>query len=168
MARDGDADAAAACRWRSAALRRVCELSSEMRDVVRIGQRAGAKVVLVTVPVNVRDFAPFAGDEAMKRFRNAQVLLARGDTAAAGEFAAARDLDLLRFRTDSRLNAITREVAASTGLRWRTPSGSLESRVTTCFTSTCTSRRRVRTSSRGSSLPGSAPPVNRTCGGRSL
>jgi tetratricopeptide (TPR) repeat protein len=85
-------------------------------DLVRVGQRAGAKVVLVTVPVNLRDFAPFAGDEALTRFRNARALLAAGDTAgAAREFGAARDLDLLRFRTDSRLNAITREVAASNG-----------------------------------------------------
>ncbi|HET8547550.1 MAG TPA: tetratricopeptide repeat protein [Bryobacteraceae bacterium] len=75
---------------------------SNMTEIMRVGKSAGAKVVLVTVPVNLRDVPPFAGEAAIARYRKA-------------EYAAARDLDTLRFRTDSRLNTITREVATSTG-----------------------------------------------------
>jgi len=47
-------------------------------------------------------------------FKLARALWAGGDrTAAAEHFVRARDLDTLRFRADSRLNAIVREVAAA-------------------------------------------------------
>ena len=47
------------------------------------------------------------------RYRLGRALLAAGDTtAAAAHVRAARDLDLLRFRTDSRLNDVIRAVAA--------------------------------------------------------
>jgi tetratricopeptide (TPR) repeat protein len=47
-------------------------------------------------------------------FRIAECLAESGRMAEAGQrFALARDLDALRFRTDSRLNAIIREVAAA-------------------------------------------------------
>jgi tetratricopeptide (TPR) repeat protein len=89
---------------------------SNVTEIVRIAQASGAAAILVTVPVNLRDFAPFAGDAAARQFQKARGVLASGDTAgAAREFALARDLDTLRFRTDSRLNAITREVASNTG-----------------------------------------------------
>lgn len=48
------------------------------------------------------------------RFRMAQCALALGDTAAAqSQFVAARDMDALRFRCDSRLNQIIRAAAAA-------------------------------------------------------
>lgn len=48
------------------------------------------------------------------RFRQAQCALALGDVAGAQkQFAAARDLDTLRFRCDSRLNELTRAAAAN-------------------------------------------------------
>ena len=55
------------------------------------------------------------------QFRIGQCLLKAGRFAETGErFALARDLDVLRFRADSRINAIVREVAgeqASAGVR---------------------------------------------------
>jgi tetratricopeptide (TPR) repeat protein len=52
------------------------------------------------------------------RYRRAQSLLALGNIEEAHrEFAAARDLDTLRFRADSRINAMVRDVARETGVR---------------------------------------------------
>jgi tetratricopeptide (TPR) repeat protein len=56
------------------------------------------------------------GEYAELHFRLAQCRWELGDFAAAREaFVRARDLDTLRFRADSRINAIIREVAASAG-----------------------------------------------------
>jgi tetratricopeptide (TPR) repeat protein len=125
-----------------------------LKDIIAAGQNSGAKIVLSTVAVNLKDCAPFASlhrldlsesslkdwqrlfdtgtnaqingdfreaatdyDEAAKtddtfaelRFRRGQCALALNDSSAARkEFAAARDLDALRFRCDSRLNRIIR------------------------------------------------------------
>jgi tetratricopeptide (TPR) repeat protein len=50
------------------------------------------------------------------RFLQGRLALARNDAAdAQRQFSAARDLDALRFRCDSRMNDITRKVAAQTG-----------------------------------------------------
>jgi tetratricopeptide (TPR) repeat protein len=70
--------------------------------IARMGRQAGAKVILSTVAVNLKDCPPFAGEQAAGKFR-------------AGDFAGARDLDTLRFRADSRINAIILDVAARTG-----------------------------------------------------
>lgn len=128
-----------------------------LKDIIAAGQNSGAKIVLSTVAVNLKDCAPFASlhrpdlsesclkdwqrlfdsgmnaqisadfheaatdyDEAEKtddtfaelRFRRGQCALALNDTKAAQkEFAAARDLDVLRFRCDSRLNDLIRQFA---------------------------------------------------------
>ncbi|MFO0972804.1 MAG: tetratricopeptide repeat protein [Phycisphaerae bacterium] len=51
-------------------------------------------------------------------FRMGRAALAAGDRAAAkAHFEAARDLDALRFRTDSKLNAVIRAVAAESPTR---------------------------------------------------
>jgi len=130
-----------------------------LADILRIGQRRGAGIVVSTVAVNLKDCAPFASahrtglSEAAKlkwderyqlgiqaqtagkqpeaeqylraaaeldeefaelRFRQGQCALARGHPPEAqSHFQAARDLDALRFRCDTRLNAITRKVAAN-------------------------------------------------------
>jgi tetratricopeptide (TPR) repeat protein len=127
-----------------------------LEKIVRLGSRAGVKIVLCTVAVNLKDCAPFAsshrrdlteaqqapwdelfsagtaaenlGDTsaAADRYRQAVRLddgyaellfrLARCEWAngeypeAAKHFAQARDADTLRFRTDSRINQITRKV----------------------------------------------------------
>jgi tetratricopeptide (TPR) repeat protein len=70
-----------------------------LRGICRAALASGARVVLSTVAVNLKDNPPFAGEAAQQAF-------------AAGDFAKARDLDTLRFRADTRINAIIREVAA--------------------------------------------------------
>src|ERR1017187_8397502 len=128
-----------------------------LKDIIAAGQNSGAKIVLNTMAVNLKDCAPFASlhrldlsesqlndwqrffdagvkaqvsgdfrqaatdydqaelmDESFAelRFRRGQCALALNDAGAAQkEFAAARDLDALRFRCDSRLNDIIRQQA---------------------------------------------------------
>jgi tetratricopeptide (TPR) repeat protein len=137
-----------------------------LTDICAVARPAGARVVLSTVAVNLRDCPPFAsqhrsglssadlakwealykaGDEAEEgsrwaealkkyeaaeeidgqfaelQFRLGQCLIRVGREAEApGRFESARDLDVLRFRADSRINEIIREVAgmhASDGVR---------------------------------------------------
>ncbi|MCC6392214.1 MAG: tetratricopeptide repeat protein [Bryobacterales bacterium] len=84
-----------------------------LEDIVAAGRSAGVPVLLSTVAVNLKDSPPFAGSASAERFRAGQQWMAAGDTARAGEaFARARDLDELRFRADSRINNVIREVAA--------------------------------------------------------
>jgi len=126
-------------------------------DICNVARKCGAKVILCTAAVNLRDSAPFAGmgradiaesqqkqwtelyaagislseagkhveavevfDRAMQiddqhaelHFRLAQSLYALKRFAdARGRFIQARDLDTLRFRADTRINQIIREVA---------------------------------------------------------
>ncbi|MBM3734935.1 MAG: tetratricopeptide repeat protein [Acidobacteria bacterium] len=68
--------------------------------IAATGRSVGAKVVVSTVPVNLKDQPPFAGSDAEAGF-------------ASGDFRRARDLDRLRFRADSRINAAIREVAGA-------------------------------------------------------
>jgi len=128
-----------------------------LKDLIAAGQNSGAKIVLSTVAVNLKDCAPFASlhrpgllesqlndwqrffdagveaqaggnfrqaatdyDQAEQtdetfaelRFRRGQCALALHEAGTAQkEFAAARDLDALRFRCDSRLNDIIRQQA---------------------------------------------------------
>ena len=134
---------------------------SNLRDIVAVARGSGAKVLISTVGVNLKDSAPFAsahradlppedrevwearirdgaaleaaGDhpQALERylaaaaiddryaelqFRIGRCYRALGDFAAARErFVRARDLDVLRFRADSRVNEIIRSVAAAAG-----------------------------------------------------
>lgn len=72
-----------------------------LRQIIRAGHRSGARVIVSTVAVNLKDCPPFApGGEAQRAFDR-------------GSYAEARDLDVLRFRADSTINAIIREVAGS-------------------------------------------------------
>ena len=126
-------------------------------DICTVGASAGVPTVVCTVPVNLKDCAPFLSahtpdlapeqdaawtrafedgvrleaaakfPEALARyreaadldpqyaeveFRAARCLVALGKPAEAGErFARARDLDALRFRSDSAINRTIREVA---------------------------------------------------------
>jgi len=140
-------------------LRAVYEnFGKNLKDIIAAGQNSGAKIVLSTVAVNLKDCAPFASlhrpdllksqlddwqrlfdagakaqesgdyrqaatdydqaeqiDESFAelRFRRGQCALALNDVGMAQkEFVAARDLDALRFRCDSRLNDIIRQQAA--------------------------------------------------------
>jgi len=128
-----------------------------LKDILAAGKSSGAKIVLSTVAVNLKDCAPFASlhrpdlsearlndwqhfydagtngqaggnfqqaasdfDQAEQiddgfaelRFRRGQCVLELNDIPGAQkEFVAARDLDALRFRCDSRLNDIIRRQA---------------------------------------------------------
>jgi tetratricopeptide (TPR) repeat protein len=130
-----------------------------LNDVIAAGTDAGAEVVVCTVPVNLRDSAPFASEhrsgldatelgqweafynegirleaagqhvEAIKqyvtaaaiddRFAELQFRLARccakhdKPDAARAYYLAARDLDALRFRSDTRINETIRDVDGS-------------------------------------------------------
>ena len=144
--------------WDAPELGRVREsLRENLRDLIDAARAGGARVVVGTVAVNLRDSAPFAAlhgrtlpaaelaewsrrvsagarlaeqaqcgpalvelraaeaidaDHAELQFRIARCLEATADLAGARErFSRARDLDALRFRADSAVNAIVREVA---------------------------------------------------------
>lgn len=131
--------------------------NQNLEDIIAAGKNSGAKIVLSTMAVNLKDCAPFAslhrsdlspsqsndwirffdagskaqqsgdlhqaltnydqaevidGTYAELHFRRAECELALNDGAAAKkEFVAARDLDALRFRCDSRLNEVIRQHA---------------------------------------------------------
>jgi tetratricopeptide (TPR) repeat protein len=100
--------------WRREAVRR--NFAANLEDICRAGTKAGARVIVSTVPVNVKDFPPLGslGGEwnADEQFRLGQKFLASGDTNQARQhFERALDWDALQFRADSRLNAKIREVA---------------------------------------------------------
>lgn len=71
-------------------------------EIAQAGRKAGAKVILSTVAVNLRDCPPFAGDAARQAY-------------SRGEFEKARDWDELRLRASSAVNRIVGEVARETG-----------------------------------------------------
>jgi tetratricopeptide (TPR) repeat protein len=83
-----------------------------LADTCRLARTAGVPLVLSTVAVNLRSCGPFASPEAAELYRlgRAEAQLGR-DERARSLLAQARDLDTLRFRADSRTNAIVREVA---------------------------------------------------------
>ena len=134
-------------------------LRQNLLDICQIADRAGADVILCTVPSNLKDSPPFeslhradlaepneakwqklydkavafekAGNHAEAietylaavtiddkfaelRFHLARCYLATGDRNEARQhYIAARDLDALRFRADTRINQTIREVADS-------------------------------------------------------
>jgi len=83
-----------------------------LADTCRVARAAGVPVVLSTVAVNLRSCGPFASPEAAELYRlgRDEARLGR-DEEARRTLERARDLDTLRFRADTRTNAIVREVA---------------------------------------------------------
>jgi len=84
--------------------------------IAAAGRDAGATTLLCTVATNQRDFAPFlsANGEAERVYQEGRTALAAGrDAEAAGLLQRALDLDLLRFRTDSRLNQTIRDLGTN-------------------------------------------------------
>jgi tetratricopeptide (TPR) repeat protein len=83
-----------------------------LADVCRRARAADVPVVLSTVAVNLRSCGPFASLEAVEVYHRGREEMRLGrDDEARRLLAQARDLDTLRFRADSRTNAIVREVA---------------------------------------------------------
>lgn len=70
---------------------------ANLRAICAVSRAAGAQVIVATVATNLQD-PPFASAAAEVAYRRGQLL-------------QARDLDALRFRADSRINAIIREEA---------------------------------------------------------
>ena len=88
--------------WRREAVRE--HFAADLRDICRAGRRAGAKVIVSTVPVNMKDFPPL-GSVPGKYHAEEQFRL--------GRYEEASDWDALQFRADSRLNAMIRERATN-------------------------------------------------------
>jgi tetratricopeptide (TPR) repeat protein len=97
-----------------------------LRDILRAGIGSGAKVILNTVAVNLKDFPPFASSssttnatdasshQAMNEFLQAHAFLKQGNTTAARDaFQQACDDDALPFRADSKINDIIRRESAN-------------------------------------------------------
>jgi len=83
--------------------------------IAAAGHHGGATTLLCTVATNQRNFAPFlsAQGEAERAYQDGQAALSAGrDAEAAADLQRALDLDLLRFRTDSRLNQVIRDLGA--------------------------------------------------------
>lgn len=95
--------------------RRYDAFRQNLAEIVRTGTRAGAEVLLATVPVNLRHCPPFASagtNDAAQEFRGAVDLQRAGRVdEAAARFRRARGFDLLRFRADSRINDVIRDTA---------------------------------------------------------
>lgn len=86
---------------------------ANLEAIAASARRAGATTLLCTVATNQRDFAPFlsANGEAEKVYQLGRQALAAGRDAEARELLQrALDLDTLRFRTDSRLNQVIRDL----------------------------------------------------------
>ena len=82
--------------------------NKNLSDILAESRQAGVHVVMSTVASNLRDSAPFAATDAVEQFQLARSLEAEGKTGEAhSHYVRARDLDALRFRADSKLNAIT-------------------------------------------------------------
>ena len=88
-----------------------------MEDIVEEGVDAGVQVVMASTASNLRDSAPFAslgagvGVSANETFNHARSLEASGRLDEARKYyLQALDLDALRFRSDSKLNSITRSI----------------------------------------------------------
>ena len=88
--------------WRREAVRQ--NFAANLREICRLGKRAGAKVIVSTVPVNMKDFPPL-GSVAGKYNAEEQFKL--------GRYRQALDWDALQFRADSRLNEKILEVATN-------------------------------------------------------
>jgi tetratricopeptide (TPR) repeat protein len=91
-----------------------------VNDVVQVARESGGNVFLCTVASNLKDCPPFASQtgsssNALADFERATSLLRAGQTnEGRAAFVRARDLDTLRFRADSEINAIIRRVVHRT------------------------------------------------------
>lgn len=71
---------------------------TNLSGIIRVSQEAGAKVVVIVPPVNLSE-PPFSSPDGKAN-----------EAFQAGRLAEARDLDALRFRADSRIQAIARKL----------------------------------------------------------
>jgi tetratricopeptide (TPR) repeat protein len=98
--------------WRREAVRR--NFAANLADICRAGANAGARVIVSTVPVNIKDFPPLGSldGQAEEQFRLGQKFLAAGETnQARQQYERSLDSDALQFRADTLLNQRIRDVA---------------------------------------------------------
>ena len=90
---------------------------ANLADALNQAAHRHVPVLLCTVPVNLRDCAPLgdtADGPANQAFLRGRARLEAGDRAGARqELQRACDLDPLRFRADTRINTIVRELAGA-------------------------------------------------------
>jgi tetratricopeptide (TPR) repeat protein len=89
---------------------------ANLEAIAASARSAGATTLLCTVATNQRDFAPFmsANGEAEKVYQLGRQALTDGHDAEARDLLQrALDLDTLRFRTDSKLNQVIRDVGVT-------------------------------------------------------
>lgn len=90
---------------------------ANVRDLVRALTRRGIPVIICTMPVNLADWPPLGGAEALAAFREGQAAMMTGDvTAAWRAFRRACDADPVRIRADSRINEILRSFQGEPGV----------------------------------------------------
>lgn len=102
--------------------RGIAQFAGNLDRIVERLRGENVPVFLASPASNVRDQRPFASvansapGGADSVFAGAARLLARGDTAAArGEFARARDLDVVRFRAPTAFDSVVRAISRRHG-----------------------------------------------------
>ncbi len=90
---------------------------SNLRDIIAAFRVRGVPVILCTVASNMTDCPPLGSgetkDAALASYKQGVALRSAGRIPeAADSLRRARDADTLRFRADSRINAIIRQIAS--------------------------------------------------------
>ncbi|MCF8241992.1 MAG: tetratricopeptide repeat protein [Melioribacteraceae bacterium] len=93
------------------------QFRGNISDVLELAEEKNIKIVLSTLPSNLKDQAPFISKEennlpsAADIFKKAQTELAAGNCEEANKlFRYAKDLDMLRFRSPEKINTAIREL----------------------------------------------------------
>jgi lysophospholipase L1-like esterase len=100
--------------------RGVDQYESNLRTAASRFRNAGIPVFIGSTPSNLRDLTPFGlsavppDSEATRVFDSAKVVLSRDSVVAAGLFARARDLDVVRFRAPGEFQSVVQRVARET------------------------------------------------------
>jgi lysophospholipase L1-like esterase len=100
--------------------RGLAQYESNLRAAATKFRHAGIPVFVGSTPSNLRDQAPFGpsaippDSDATRMYDSARVVLASDSVKAAGMFARARDLDVVRFRAPGEFQSIVQKVARET------------------------------------------------------
>ena len=100
--------------------RGVEQYESNLRAAIGAFRRAGIPVFIGSTPSNLRDLSPFGpsivppDSGATVVFDSARSILAADSVRAAGMFARARDLDVVRFRAPGEFQEVVQRVAKDT------------------------------------------------------
>ena len=89
---------------------------ANLESIAATAAQAGATMLVCTVATNQRDFAPFMSENGMaeKAYQLGRQMLQPGlEDSARISLQLALDLDTLRFRTDSKLNQVIRDLGSA-------------------------------------------------------